>query len=279
MTRGSGESRHEADGHRRVAGSALRACWLSRSLDEGWPDPVGWRTPAVDGVVDALSAAEGSIARIEAALRALGWERASDTLHLDSALTELDALLSVLEETASSLVPRNLARRWLVDAWVDALAVDRGVPCVDPLSGLHTPGYLLGRIRELDRLTWESASLVLLSMRWRRPPGPWQRIGTVVSAAAILQKIIRPQATLAQDGPHAVVALVPDDLRARVECACLARECRSSPLHEANARADLISLPADRSPVSDILRRLRLSVGEDESLSSPESRNLPGVVD
>ena len=259
MAKGRGQSRHQADGHRRVARSALRASWLSQSLGQGWPDPVGWRTPAVDGVVEALTDPDGSLHQLEAAVRALAWERASDTLHVDTALADIDALWSVLESAGGDPIPRHQARRWLVDAWVDALAVDRAVPCIDPLSGLHTPGYLLGRISELDRLAdGEPAPLVLLSIRWRRPEGPWLRIATVVGAATILQENVRPDATLAQNGAHVALALVPDDLRARVELACLSRKCWSAPLHEANAYADLSVLPAERDRVPAILHRLRL---------------------
>jgi hypothetical protein len=200
MTRGSQDNQHEADGHRRVTASALRASWLSRSLERGWPDPVGWRTPAVDGVVDALLDTNGSVDQLETALGALAWERASDTLHLDTALDDLDALWSVLEAAGAEPISLREARWGLIDAWADALAVDRDVPCIDPLSGLHTAGYLLGRIRELDRIADDAAPLVLLSMRWHRPAGPWRRIGTVLSAAAVLQENVRPDATLARDG-------------------------------------------------------------------------------
>ncbi|HEX2363363.1 MAG TPA: hypothetical protein VHI11_14940 [Jiangellaceae bacterium] len=258
MARGGRDSSYEADGHQRVTGSAVRASWLSRSLDRGWPDPLGWRTPAVDGVVEAVTDPERSVAGLEGALRALAWERTSDTLHLDTALDDLDALWEALESAGPVPVPRHQARRWLIDAWVDALAVDRGVPCIDPLSGLHTPGYLLGRIHELDRLTGgEPAPLVLLSMRWRKPAGPWLRIGTVVSAAVVLLRNVRPDATFAQDGTQVALALVPDDLRARMERACLARDCLSPPLDEADARADLVALPEDRDGVPAVLRSLR----------------------
>lgn len=113
-------------------------------------------------------------------------------------------------------MPRRQARRWLIDAWIDTLAVDRGPPCIDPLSGLHTPGYLLGRIRELDRMTPdEPTPLALIAVRWCEPAGPWSRIATVVSAAAVLTEQVRADPTLAQDGSHTALALVPDDLRAR----------------------------------------------------------------
>ncbi len=275
MARDVRDSRHQADGHRRVTGSALRASWLSNSLDRGWPDPLGWRTPAVDRVVEAVIDADGSVGRLEKALRALAWERASETLHLDTALDDLDALWSVLEASGRRQpISLRQARRLLVDAWVDALAVDRGVPCIDPLSGLHTAGYLLGRIRELDRLAdGEPAALALLSMRWRRPAGPWRRIGTVVSATAVLLENVRPDATFAQDGTYAALALVPDDLRARVERACLARECASPVLHEANARADLIVLPDDRDRVPAVLRRLRLPAKHPESRITTDTRD------
>jgi hypothetical protein len=267
----------EAEGHRQMAGSALRARWLSRSLDRGWPDPIGWRTPAVDRVVAALTDGS-SVSRLEKAVRALAWERASDTPHLDTALADLDALWSALESARRDPIPRHQARRWLVDAWVDALAVDRGVPCIDPLSGLHTAGYLLGRINELDRLADdEPAPLVLLSMRWRRPAGPWRRIETVVSVAAALLENVRPEATLAQDGTHVALALVPDDLRARVETACLARECRSSLLHAVQTRADLTTLPEDRDRIPAVLRLLRQPPRR-ESPDSPDSWAHPASI-
>ena len=258
----------------------LRASWLSRSLEQGWPDPVGWRTPAVDGVIEALVGPDGAVSRLEPAIRALAWERASDVLHLDAALADLDALWAALESTRRDPVPRRQARGWLIDAWVDALAVDRGVPCIDPLSGLHTPGYLLGRIRELDRLADdEPAPLVLIALRWRRPAGPWQRMGTVVSAAATLQDVVRPDGTFAQDGTYTALALVTDDLRARGERASLARECHRPPLRDVRAQADLVVLPTDRDQLPALLRRLRLPVDREECRGSYGSSRSPRVVD
>jgi hypothetical protein len=260
-TKGGRDSRSKAAGHRPEAESALRASWLSRSLERGWADPVGWRTPAVDGVVAALTDVNRSVAGLEQALRMLAWERASDILHLDTALDDLDALWAALESENRDLVPRAQARRWLVDAWVDAVAVDRGVPCLDPLSGLHTPGYLLGRVRELDRLCdGEPAPLVLLALRWHRPAEPWLRIGTVLSAATVLQTVVRRDATFAQDGTHTALALVPDDLRARVERAGLAGECVGPQLRNAGALADLVVVPAERDQLASVVRGLRLPV-------------------
>jgi hypothetical protein len=261
MTQGGRDSRSTADGHRPEAESVLRAAWLSRSLERGWPDPVGWRTPAVDGVVAVLTALSYSAARLEHALRRLAWERASEILHLDTALDDLDALWAALESENRDPVPRVQARRWLVDAWVDAVAVDRGVPCLDPLSGLHTPGYLLGRVHELDRIgDGEPAPLVLIALRWHRPAEPWLRIGTVLSAATVLQDVVRSDATFAQDGTHTALALVPDDLRARVERASLARECVEPPLRTAGALVDLVVLPAHRDQLASVVRGLRLPV-------------------
>jgi hypothetical protein len=264
MSRASGDDGRATDGHRSAAVSALRASWRARSLEHGWPDPVGWRTPAVEGVVDALTGENRSVAQLEQAIRMLAWERASDILDLDTALDDLDALWAALESEGRDRVRRAQARRWLVDAWVDAVAVDRGVPCLDPLSGLHTPSYLLGRVRELDRL-WdgEPAPLVLLALRWNRPTDPWLRIGTVLSAATVLQNVVRPDATFAQDGTQTALALVPDDLRARVERASIARECIDPPLRNAGAVTDLVVLPAERDQLVSVVRRLR----------------LPGVVD
>jgi hypothetical protein len=232
----------------------------------------------VDRVVDALTDRDGSLSRLEQAVRALAWERASGTLHLDTALADLDALWSTLESASSDPIPRHQARRWLIDGRVDALAVDRGMPCIDPLSGLHTPGYVLGRIRELDRLADDGpAPLVLLSMQWRRPVGPWLCIATVIASAAVLHETVRPEATLAQNGTHGALALVADDLRARVEHVCLARQCRYPPLHEAHAR--LVVLPDDRDRVPTVLRRLRLSSADTRGPISPDNEDLSGRVD
>jgi len=89
------------------SGTALRASWLARSLDLGWHDPVGWRTPAVDGVVEALTGLGRSADRLEQAVRALAWERASDISHLDVVLDDLDALWGVVESSGDEPVPRR----------------------------------------------------------------------------------------------------------------------------------------------------------------------------
>jgi hypothetical protein len=89
----------------------------------------------------------------------------------------------------------------------------------------------------------------------------------------------RPEATLAQNGTHAALALVADDLRARVERACLAWECRCPPLHEAQARSDLIVLPDDRDRVPAVLRRLRLSADDMLGPISLDSQDLSDLVD
>ncbi len=247
-------------GGRRVAGTTLRATWLGRTLDAGWPDPVGWRTPGVDAVVAAMIGPGRSTDTLENALRRLAWERAADDLGLDAAVADLDALWAVLESSELAPVPRRQARSWLVDGWVDAVAAERGTPCIDPLSGLHTTGYLVGRIRELDHAHGnEPMPLVLLAVRWHEPRGPWSRIAVIVTAARALRELVRPVATLGQDGTHTAHALVPDDARARLERSALAVRCAEAPLAGSGACVDLVPVPDDRDLVPTLLRRLRVA--------------------
>ncbi|MGH8775358.1 MAG: hypothetical protein ACRDWI_09380 [Jiangellaceae bacterium] len=263
-----------------AAGTTLRASWLGCTLDAGWPEPVGWRTPGVDAVVASLVGPERSADALERALRILAWERASDTLDLDAALQDVEALWAVLESSQLAPVSRRQARRWLVDAWVDAIAADRGAPCVDPLSGLHTAGYLLGRIHELDRTCLEPpTALVLLSLRWREPRGPWLRIATIMSAARALRERVRSDATLGQHGTHTAFALVLDDARARLERRALSRACEAEPMAGADACADLVPVPDDRDKVPALLGRLRRPANRVDYEVPPDRQNRPGTVD
>ncbi|MGH8825916.1 MAG: hypothetical protein ACRDVN_15775 [Jiangellaceae bacterium] len=254
---------HESDanGYRRsrVAGMTLRASWLRRTLDARRPEPTDRPTPGVDGVVSALLGPDRSVHALERALRALAWERASDSLGLDAVLEEVDSLWAVLQSGGLAPVTRRQARAWLVDGWVDALAADRGAPCIDPLSGLPTTAYLIARIDELDRLVREPVPLVLLAVQWAEPSNPWARLATVLAAARTVRARVRPEATLGQDGTRTVLALVLDDARARLERTALARSCTEATLAEAGATVDLVPVPERRVLVPGVVRRLHRS--------------------
>jgi hypothetical protein len=189
----------------------------------------------------------------------LAWERAADPGDLDSLLSETDALWTVLMATDLAPISPLRARGIVIDGWVDAIAAERGVPCIDPLSGLHTAGYLTGRIHELDRAGGPETPppLVMLVIRWEEPTGPWLRIATILKVADTLRATVRREATLCQDGSHTAIALVPDDGLARVERSAIQRNLDSSPLSAASARCDLMPVPDRRDRLPDMLKRLR----------------------
>jgi hypothetical protein len=273
----SGHGMANGHGRRPVADVTLRTSWLGRTHDVGWHEPVRRHTPAADAVVAALIGPGRSIDALESALRALAWERASDPLGLDAALEDLDALWAVLESGVLAPVPRRQARAWLVDGWVDALAADRGAPCMDPLSGLHTAAYLVARIHELDRLVDDEAvPLVLLAVRWPEPSSPWARIATILAVARTVRAQVRPEATLGQDGTGTVLALVPDDALARLERAALARSCGRAPLADAGALTDIVPVPERRDLVPGVVRRLRLSAPQPERPNRSDGKTRPG---
>lgn len=261
-----------------VADMTLRMSWLGRTRNDR-QEPASRQTPAIDGVVAALIGPNRSVDALESALRAFAWERASDRFDLDAALEDLDALWAVLESGGLAPVPRRRARAWLVDGWVDALAAERGAPCIDPLSGLHTAAYLVARIYELDRFVDEAVPLVFLAMRWPEPSCPWVRIDTILSVARIVRAQVRPEATLGQDGTGTVLALVPDDARARLERAALVRCCGKAPLASAGVLTDIVPVPERRELVPGVVRALRLVAADAEPRKTAGWDDAFGVVD
>ena len=273
----SGQGMANGHGRRPAADVTLRTSWLARTDAAGRHEPVRRRTPAADDVVSALIGPDRSLDALENALRALAWERAWDRLGLDAALEDLDALWAVLESGGLAPVSRRQARAWLVDGWVDALAAERGAPCMDPLSGLHTASYLVARIHELDRLVDDEAvPLVLLALRWPEPSSPWARIALILAVARMVRAQVRPDATLGQDGAGTVLALVPDDALARLERAALARSCDQAPLADAGILTDLVPVPERRELVPGVVRRLRLSAPPAERPNRPTRDDRSG---
>src|SRR5690606_11345093 len=108
--------------------------------------------PGVEALLSALSVDAPTRAAMRQALAVFAWEHAATT-ELRCALQDLDALWDVLEATGQAPLTREQALDYMTDAWVDAVAAERGSPGIDPLSGLHTVGYLYGRVHELDRLS------------------------------------------------------------------------------------------------------------------------------
>lgn len=234
---------------------ALRRAWLTELARRTARDVSSWRTPAVDAVVAACAARtpEG----VDRALRALAAERAAADGALDDLLTEVEALWSVPDPCRRPFGTAQ-ARAVVVDAWVEVAATDRGVPAVDRLTGLHTRGYLTGRIVELDRIAGndDAPHLVLLVVRWRPPPGAWLRAAVRNQVADALRDAVRPAATLCVIGGGTAAALVPDDGDARAERKRLARVLQSEPASSAGVTTTLVPVPDRRNDLERLLDSL-----------------------
>ncbi|WP_162605893.1 hypothetical protein [Jiangella aurantiaca] len=273
--------------HGEVPVTSLLAAWLDRpvpaSAHEDGPAPETSRAeattgelppPGVEAVVDALTADEPDPEDVEHGLTVFAWERAATTGDLTCLLDELDELWDVLEASAGAPLPRATARHRLVDAWVDAVAAERGSPGIDPLSGLHTVGYLYGRVQELDRLSGiEPMALVLLVMRWEPADGPWRRIARVLQAASALRSRVRPEATLSQVGTAMALALVPDDAQARLERISLTKSVETGELSTANVRVDVFAVPDSRARLPELVTGLLGGANVDHEIRPPRSRH------
>jgi hypothetical protein len=192
------------------------------------------------------------------ALTIYAWECASNESDLTCTLADVDALWDILESTGKKQISRTQARHWVTDAWVDAIAARRGAPGIDPLSGLHTIGYLSGRISELDRLAPSAtAALVALIVSWTEPTSPWIRISCILEVATALRQHVRREATLCQFGTHHALALVPDDNRARLERGALAESLKTEEFDSLGLDVALLPLPEERSRVTELIVRVR----------------------
>jgi hypothetical protein len=216
-------------------------------------------------VLEALTEARTEPSRITEALTLFAWDCVTNSADLTCTLDEVDALWDILEDDGRNVISRSQARHIVTEGWVDAVAAERGSPGIDALSGLHTIGYLMGRVHELDRLADdETASLVLLVVTWREPDSPWARISHILHVASTLREKVRPEATLGQFGTHCSLALVPDDNRARLERGTLSKGLKTEELSPSGIAVDLFPLPEDRSRVTELIVRLQdgLMVGD-----------------
>lgn len=212
--------------------------------------------PGTQAVLDALAVADPDAEQLAEALTVFGWERAATTGDLACTLAEVDELWGALEPADRVPVTRTEARHQLVDAWVDAVAAQRGSPGIDPLSGLHTAGYLYGRVHELDRQSDDLTALVLIAVRWAAAPGPWRRIAQIMQVASALRSRVRPSATLSQVGTSVAVALVPDDALSRMERIALTKAVEKGELSTANVQVDVFAVPDARSRLPELVTRL-----------------------
>lgn len=265
--------------------TTLTASWLERSarrdaLDgpdvpstPGAPSaPDAGSGPGVAAVLAALSEPRPSADRVVDALVRFTWERAASKDDLACTLDEVDSLWSLLAAQGRPVISRELAHHCVIDAWVDAVAADRGAPSLDPLSGLHTTGYLVGRIHELDRLHRdEPTPLVLLVVHWPEPRGPWRRIGLMLAVAAALRDHVRAEATLAQVGSHVAIALVPDDARSRLERGVLMNALRAGDTADAQVRVDVVPVSEDRTRLTALITRLHDGSLTESTIAPPSA--------
>jgi hypothetical protein len=207
------------------------------------------------------------------ALTMFAWERAGESSDLTCTLAEVDALWDLLESAGIDVETRGQAHHWVVDGWVDATAATRDAPILDPLSGLHTAGYLIGRVHELDWLAgMRPNALVVIVIRWPVPEGPWQRIAMVIEVGSTLRDNVRCEATLSQVGSHTALVLVPDDARARLEQAALIAAFEFNGLAAAGVGVWVKTVPTDRSELADLIARLQNNPFRAELTSPPFSQ-------
>lgn len=221
----------------------------------------GAEAPGVDALVAAVRDPQPRATTLTDALVLFAWQRAGEGADLACTLAEVESLWRLADPEPLVV---DAARHVIVDAWVDAVAAERAVPAVDPLSGLHTVGYLTGRIHELDRIDrHEPSPLVLLVVRWPPPASPWLRIAQVLRVATALRDHVRPEATLAHVGATTALALLPDDARSRLERGALLRALGGSAVRPEDGsggpdtRVDLIPVPDDRRQLTELLGRLQ----------------------
>jgi hypothetical protein len=274
--------------HDGVPVTSLLAAWLDRPLDplahdDDAPAPGACRAeattgelppPGVEAVLDALTADEPDPEQVAQGLTVFAWERAATTGDLTCLLDELDELWDVLEASTGVPLPRSAARHRVVDSWIDAVAAERGSPGLDPLSGLHTAGYLYGRVHELDRLSGiEPSALVLIVIRWEPADGPWLRIARILQAASALRSRVRADATLSQVGTTMALALVPDDAQARVERISLTKAVENGELSTSNVRVDVFAVPDSRARLPELVTRLHGGANVDHAIRPPRYRH------
>ncbi|NED97219.1 hypothetical protein G1H11_18125 [Phytoactinopolyspora alkaliphila] len=227
-------------------------------------------------MLEALSESSTDPTRVIEALTLFAWDSVTNSADLTCTLEEIDALWDLLENDGGSVISRADARHIVTEGWVDAVAAERGSPGIDALSGLHTTGYLIGRIHELDRLTdGATAALILLAVTWKQPDSPWTRISHILQVASALRDAVRPEATLGQFGTHCSLALVPDDTRSRLERVLLNKRLQTEELRTSGIAVNLFPLPEDRSRVTELIVRLQdgSTVGDK---SGPIGRYHPG---
>jgi len=226
-----------------------------------WSDPAAWWTPAAEAVADALSGRAGPDSA--AASNALGRQRASAGVFLDEARTDLlvAARMAGLGRADRATIVDALTLGW-TDRTLETLFT---ADCVDPLTELATPGYLVTRLRELyAEASWTGEPVArdyaLVVVRLAPVSEVLEAETQMILAQTALRAVFPGGQTLARVTPHCVVVL------ARRREPALGRSLREASaelelaVDEGRLRTSRIwleTLPREFSGLAGLLRQLQ----------------------
>ena len=186
----------------------LRHQWQAKASAFGWTFPSDWDDPAVDAICDAVTAG----ADVWDAAERLGRRRATAGVSLGEALTDVDALATIIPGRYTDLLRRAVSLGWADGVVTPASGV------TDPMTGLVTPEYLQIRLGELYRAATVRAepvstswALVVVRLDLVGHVG-WQRTLPMILIADGLRRVFDGGESLVLMGEAVAVALCERDL-------------------------------------------------------------------
>jgi len=235
--------------------------WRQESLATFWSEPAAWWTPAIEAVADALTGRTGPDSA--AASNALGGQRAAAGVFLDEARTDLliAARVARLERADRATIIDALTLGWTNRTLDTVFTVD----CVDPLTELATPGYLVTRLDELyAEASWTGEPVAqgyaLVVVRLAPVSERLEAETQMILAQTALRAVFPAGQTLARVTPHCVGVLARRrepmlsrslrDAAAELELAVQEHRLRSY-------RIWLETLPPEFSQLPALLRQLQ----------------------
>lgn len=187
-----------------VTATELRAAWSARSLASTWAFASDWDSPAVDAVVEAITAD----CDVFPAAQRLGNLRAISGVTLGETLADIDQLITLVSPSFAEILRRAVSL-----GWADR-AVGPGSELSDPLTGLLSREYLdlrLGEVYQacctggLDITDEYALTVVRVELTGRNI---WQRVLPMIHVGESLRVVFDAGETLARLGEPMAVALV-----------------------------------------------------------------------
>ncbi len=187
-----------------VTATELRAAWSARSLASTWAFASDWDSPAVDAVVEAITAD----CDVFPAAQRLGNLRAISGVTLGETLADIDQLITLVSPSFAEILRRAVSL-----GWADR-AVGPGVGTVRSAhraavarvsrasSGRGVPGVLH---RGLDITDEYALTVVRVELTGRNI---WQRVLPMIHVGESLRVVFDAGETLARLGEPMAVALV-----------------------------------------------------------------------